>query len=150
MVKIRHSMFETNSSSSDALIIQMHNYDIPKTIELKSDDKTIHNHKVDGASEVYQSLKNENLESQLFSYLKSRGVINIYVDGVLVKDIPEFDGDMSQLTKNKEYFDARLFGKQFYVSIPYKSNSEDFDYSDDSWLVDEYEDDPDYKIIWYS
>lgn len=150
MVKIRHSMFETNSSSSDALIIQMYNYDIPKTIELKSDDNTIQDCKVDGASQVYQLLKNKNLENQLFSYLKSRGVINIYVDGVLVRDIPEFDGDMSQLTKSKEYFDARLFGQQFYVTVPYENNGEDCYDDDDSWLIDEYEDDPNYKIIWYS
>ena len=76
MISIRKGMFETNSSSIHALIIDKDTVVPKKIIHMSSDfdEYCIESTNVDGPSYMYYLARERRQTKELFSYLKKGGV----------------------------------------------------------------------------
>ena len=98
MISIRKGMFETNSSSIHALIIDKDTVVPKKIIRMSSDfdEYCIESTNVDGPSYMYYLARERRQTKELFSYLKKCGVEKVILDGnpmqlvIKTEDDPDF------------------------------------------------------------
>ena len=154
MLNIRNGIFETNSSSTHSLVvslIQIDGLEIPSTVDIESGHFPLDNN-VHGC---YTYFKEKGREKQFFGFLLSKGVKQIYVDGIPVKADSE-DRDISMSFSPEELL-SKCFGltEYFFESSAWGGGydeldtSKDFSYSD-FVRIERYEKDPRYKVTYYN
>lgn len=112
MITMRRGIFETNSSSTDAIVIQIRGYSIPKYVNIDTEyyDDEYDGRPIDGCSSLYIRATYDNQEMDLLSYMKSLGVEYFRVDGRQIENIPKLSKDNPYLSYDQEILKGKLFG----------------------------------------
>lgn len=138
MISIRKGMFETNSSSIHALIIDKDTIEPKRIIHMSSDfdEYSAESNDVDGPSYVYFLARERRQTKELFSYLKKCGVEKVLLDGnpmqlvIKTEDDPDF--------RPLQEIQALVFGdvKTIYVDRDYERDTFDqYDNNQDQYYV---------------